>query len=77
MNLVFPHQIGMFLYDEKIMRGADWDEYRRQYLGFGKANQKLDGLDATASAYILIFRYMESGKFKPLKERLFEKRKWF
>jgi hypothetical protein len=74
LNLVHPHQTGMFLYNELIMNTGDFKLYRSQYLSFGKHGQKkLDGLDACASAYINIFRYIETGGFKSLAQRVIEK----
>ena len=71
LNLVHPHQTGMFLYDESILKSPDFLKYRTQYLAFGKDKEKLDGLDALATAYIMIFRYAVTGKFKALKKRTF------
>ena len=73
LNLVHPHQTGMFLYSEALIGSPDFETYKMQYLAFGKAKEKLDGLDAAATAYIMIFRYIESGGFKALKERVFGK----
>lgn len=77
MNLVHPHQTGMFLYSEVLRGSKDFDRYQMQYLSFGKAKEKLDGLDATATAYIQIFRYIETGTFKPLKQRIMDKINFF
>lgn len=73
MNLVHPHQTGMLLYSMQIMMGADYDKFKNQFLAFGKATEKLDGLDALATLYIMIFRYIETGAFKSLKKRIMEK----
>lgn len=71
MNLVHPHQTGKLDYNEQIKDSADFKDYKnKNYLVFGKhRNKKLDGLDALASAYIMIWSYMETGHFKPLKKR--------
>jgi hypothetical protein len=78
MNLVHPHQTGMFMYSEKILLTKDFEKFRSQFLAFGRAKEKLDGLDALSTAYIMIFRYLESGGFKALKPRLFkQKETWW
>jgi hypothetical protein len=69
MNLVHPHQTGRFLYNEAIMKTEDYKLYYKQYLSFGKAEEKLDGLDAAATAFIMIKRYLSTGSFKPLGNR--------
>jgi len=89
LNLVHPHQTGMFLYAEvlgNLLKGMpatrDMERYVQQYLAFGKIKDKLDGLDAVATAYIMIFRYIETGSFKPLgkkafpRTRLFKGKRW-
>jgi len=75
MNLVHPHQTKMLLYADKILLTKDFEKYRSQFLSFGKAEGKLDGLDALATAYIMIFRYLETGSFKLLKSRQFKTEK--
>lgn len=78
MNLVMPHQTGQFRYSELIMNGGDWELYKSQYLSFGShGTKKLDGLDATATAYIKIFAYIETGGFKALANRTWEKVRMF
>jgi hypothetical protein len=65
LNLVHPHQTGGFAYSAALPgSGEDWDRYKRQYLGFGKLSGKLDGLDAVATAYIMINRYLGEGSFQ-------------
>lgn len=77
LNLVHPHQTGLFKYDEQLMGSSDWELYRRQYMNFGKhGSRKLDGLDATATAYIMIRAYIETGHFKPLKQRTMQRPRW-
>lgn len=71
MNLVHPHQTGQILYSEKLRHDNDMKRYKNQnYLRFGNSKSaKLDGLDALATGYIMIWRYLETGGFKPLKKR--------
>ncbi len=77
MTLVHPHQTGLFKYDERITGSSDFELYRRQYLGFGKhGTKKLDGLDAAATAYIMIRAYLETGSFKGLGRRKRERPSW-
>jgi len=78
MNLVHPHQTGQIVYDSSIIGNADYKRYRSQYLSFGKAKDKLDGLDALATAFIMVRRYSERGSFKTLKTRQFQRvQTWF
>ncbi len=76
MNLVHPHQMGLFHYSDQVTGSADWELYRRQYLAFGAAKEKLDGLDAAATAYIMIRRYVETSTFQPTAERRFATPEW-
>lgn len=75
LNLVEPHQSGKFYYNLLIKNSRDYKTYQSQYLSFGSSNKKLDGIDATASAYLKIFNYLKIGgdKFDPApgKPRLF------
>jgi len=80
LNLVFPHQTGKFKYNSEIFEGAgetgicrteDMKLYRNQYLSFGKSKEKLDGLDAAATGFIMLPRWVERGNFKSLKQRSF------
>lgn len=73
LNLVHPHQTGSFYYNDQIIKSEDYKRYRAQYISYGKSKQKLDGLDAMASAFILLPRYVERGTFKMLKERAFRR----
>jgi len=78
MNLVYPHQSGQMLYNQDIFNSRDFSIFRNQYLSFGKSKDKLDGLDALATAFILIKRYVGGGSFKPIsmrayKDKLFRK----
>jgi hypothetical protein len=82
MNLVHPHQTGQLLYSEKLKHDNDFKKYKDQnYLRFGQSKSaKLDGLDALASAYIMIWSYIETGAFKPLKQRTWntqQMKSWF
>lgn len=78
LNLVHPHQTGLFFYDTAIAAPGndDWEQYRKQFLAFGARKEKLDGLDAAASAYILIHRYVETTTFKPLAQRRMARPTW-
>ncbi len=76
LNLVHPHQTGSFAYAEQCTGSADFDTYKRQYLAFGKRKEKLDGLDAAATAYIMIRRYLDEGSFKSLHRRTFARPTW-
>jgi|GEM_PF-1043391 len=78
LNLVHPHQTGLFFYDAAVAvpGNDDWEQYRKQVLAFGARKTKLDGLDAVASAYILIRRYLETETFKPLAKRRMPRPSW-
>jgi hypothetical protein len=76
MNLVHPHQTGALRYSQEIQDHPDFVRHVHQLLSFGKAGGKLDGPDALAAAFILIWRYVESGGFKSLKTRSWKKPKW-
>lgn len=73
MNLVYPHQSGEFLYNDEIMKNADFKRYKNQYISFGSSKEKLDGLDATSTAYIMHKRYLSNGSFKPLNKKKMRK----
>ena len=77
-NLILPFEVGEIVLDQDIMEGKnkDYDLWFAQYLGFGKLKGKLDGLDATASAYILFPRYIARGSFKPLNTKFTKKESW-
>lgn len=72
-NLVYPHQSGEIYYSDKLSGSQDFKEFKTQFTGYGKKGVKVDGLDALASAYILINRYKESNGFKSLKKREFNR----
>src|SRR3972149_841238 len=65
-SLLAPNPMYWLLYKSKS-----------QYIGFGASKEKLDGLDATATAFIMLPRWIERGSFKPLKEKKFGALKWF
>ena len=69
MNLVHPHQTGEILVNEAILNTDDYGTYVNQYISFGKATEKLDILDAEATAYIMLPGYIELGKIKSIKSR--------
>nr|BDD47026.1 hypothetical protein 21 [Balneolaceae bacterium] len=82
LNLVHPHQTGQILYSEKLKDSPDFEKYKKKnYIRFGShKNAKLDGLDALATAYILIWGYIETGAFKSLKQKSYNPDKlksWF
>lgn len=77
LTLVHPHQTGLFTYDEAIMGTSDYELYRRQYLNYGShGKKKLDGLDATATAYLMIRAYIETSRFKATGRRKMAKPGW-
>lgn len=69
LNLVLPHQLGTISYNSQIERSRDFELYKAQYVGFGADKEKKDGLDALATAYIMLPRWIEKGCFKPLAVR--------
>jgi len=77
MNLVHPHLMKMFLYSDLLEGQTDFKRYLQQLYSFGKAKEKLDGPDAAATAFILIFRYLDTGTFKPTKKRAWKKDRLF
>ena len=82
MNLVHPHQTGIIKYSEEVKGTEDYKRFRRQYLSFnGGKNGDLDGLDAMATAHIIIPRYLSRGNFKATKEKNFKREEgmegWF
>jgi hypothetical protein len=73
MNLVHPHQTGEIIINEAIIKSDDYKVYQNQYISFGKATEKLDCLDAEATAYIMLPAYINIGQIKSLKDRRFSK----
>lgn len=69
MNLVNPFEMNDILINLLLEHKQDYLEWRTQYLSFGKSKEKLDGLDATATAFIMLPRYVITGSFKPLAKR--------
>lgn len=76
LGLVHPHQTGTFVYDARLEGSPDYNRYRGQLLSFGAAKDKLDGPDAAASAYILLWRYVSRGTFKGTGRRRFKRPEW-
>jgi hypothetical protein len=78
MNLVHPHQTGQFYYNENILKNSDFKRYKNMYISFGKTKEKVDSLDALATAFIMIRRWVNQGSFKSLKDKkFFSKSNWF
>lgn len=72
LNLVHPHQTGKFYYSNKLMEGSgqqgqaltnDFKLYRSQYVSVGKSKEKLDGVDAAATAFVMLPRWINTGSF--------------
>jgi hypothetical protein len=74
MTLVFPHQTGKLVYDDALTGRNDYQKLLHQALAFGKAKEKLDGLDALATLFLMINSYAQSGGFKQLRSRQYQKR---
>lgn len=72
MNLVHPFQSGKILISEAVTGTEDYKIFKSQYLSFGKSKEKLDGLDALATAFIMLPRYVTGGSFKPLNKKKFD-----
>lgn len=75
MNLVHPYQTGRLLHSQDIGKTKDYEELLSQYMAFGKATTKLDGLDALATAFIRIMQYVQTGTFSPVTPRR-DKTEW-
>lgn len=71
LNLVMPHQTGIIVYNIDIKSNTDFDIYKSQFVGYGADKEKKDGLDAMATAWIMLPRWIEHGSFKTLKDRAF------
>jgi len=56
--------------------GEDWDRYRKEVLAFGQQKEGLDGLDAAATAYIMIDRYQDRGTFESTADRQIQRPSW-
>lgn len=76
MKLVHPHHFGQFLYHQRMTAGPDWKRYRAQVLAFGEKTEALDGLDAAATAYVMVSRYLDRGSFRSSAERTMPRPRW-
>lgn len=80
LNLVHPYRTGTLRHAADLPQrcGADYDRYLQQYLAFGKKKTKLDGLDATATAFLMVGSYAEGGRIEvaPAPERLYPRPTW-
>lgn len=77
LTLVHPHQTGLFFYAKDVMETSDFETYRRQYMNYGRhGKKKLDGLDAAATAYLMIRGYISTGTFKPTGKRQRSRPTW-
>ena len=78
MNLVLPYSVGEIVYADDVMKTADFEKHKVEYVGFGKEKRKLDTLDALATLYLMSARWITSGNFKSLKQRSYRKAEpWF
>ncbi len=79
MRLVYPHQMGEIRYSELLKGSAHYERHYYDALAFGPdMKQKVDSLDAMASAFWFIQRYRSKGgsnSFTPAKKRTWES-KW-
>jgi hypothetical protein len=69
MNLVYPYQTANIIINEDIKASPDFKVHNTQYISFGRAKEKLDVLDAEASAFIMLPGYVGNQTIKNLKER--------
>jgi len=69
MNLVYPYNAGKIYTNEMLEGTQDYKEWKFQYLAFGKSGEKLDALDAEASAFIMIPGYSNPGQIETIKQR--------
>jgi len=73
LSLVHPHQTGWVKYAMNLKGIPDFEDiFKAHYCALGKSKDSLDGLDALASAIILVFRWIEKGSFKPTRKRAFQ-----
>jgi len=78
MNLIHPHQSGIIKYNSAIIKNADYNRFVNQYIAFGgNTTEKLDGLDALATAFIMLKRFADRGNFQALGERKMKKESMF
>lgn len=73
MNLVHPHQVGDITISEAIKNTEDHNLWRTQYISFGKTKDKLDIIDAEATAYIMLPTYANTDGIRTLKSRRFKR----
>ncbi len=77
MNLVHPHTMGQFHYHESLEGTRDFEAYKKQYRAFGEhGDDSIDGLDATATAYIQIGRFKGGGRAKGLTKKQHKRPSW-
>jgi hypothetical protein len=76
LKLVHPHHFGQFLYHTRMTDGPDWKRYRGQLLAFGEKSENLDGLDAAATAYVMVSRYLSRGTFESTADRARQRPSW-
>lgn len=78
LNLVHPIQTGNLIFDESLQGSRDFKTFLAEKAAFkGGMKRKLDTLDALATAYLMIFRYVETGSFKPIKKRAWARESFF
>jgi len=76
MLLVHPIQTKILVFSEEIKGHRDFKSLLAEKAAYnGKMKTKLDGLDALATAFIMCRRYVETGSFKSLKQRMFPREK--
>lgn len=68
MYLVNPIQTGIIRFAPGVIETPDGQVFKNQYSGWPKWKEN-DVLDAMATLYILGKRYIETGSFKPARER--------
>ncbi|MEQ9309697.1 MAG: hypothetical protein RLN90_09595 [Balneolaceae bacterium] len=75
LNLVHPLQTGQMSFEQSLKNDPDHIRFKNtNYLRFGKHKKvKLDGLDALATLYLMIWGYITTGAFKSLKNKSFQK----
>ena len=70
LTLDHPHRRGKLRYSMDVTPDGeegteDFKLFRTQLLAFGAGKEKLDGPDALATAWIMVFRYLNKGTFTP------------
>ncbi len=71
MNLVFPFQKGKIRINRDIIGTNDYKIWWKSYIGFN-VQKPADVLDATATAFIMIGRYINIGTFKSIAKRTYK-----